>query len=383
MRDDGWLGHACRRDRGEGGGGPRPGRTCCSIAPPGLLLRLAEQGDAPARDVAVRTLAISERLRGQRTVLAALARRGSTETLSTLAPLGEAEQTVYDAENGNEAALPGRRVRGSGDDPVADDDVNSVFDGTAATHRFLLEVFGRDSIDGEAMELVSSVHFGQGYDNAMWNGVQMIYGDGSGRIFAVGSLVRAIDIIAHELAHGVTDWTAGLVYRSQPGALNESFSDVMGSLVKQHSLGQTVDEADWLIGAGILGSALSGTALRSMSAPGTAFEGDDQPGHMDDYRDLPADADPRNDNGGVHINSGIPNRAFHLAATALGGHAWERAGLIWYTTLTERLRPGSQFVDAATATVQVAAQLYGAGSDEETAVADAWNEVGVGVAVRP
>jgi Zn-dependent metalloprotease len=113
-----------------------------------------------------------------------------------------------------------------------------------------------------------------------------------------------------------------------------------------------------------------------MEAPGTAFQADPQPAHMRDYKDLPDDNDPRNDNGGVHINSGIPNRAFCLAAKALGGHAWEKAGRIWYVTLTERLQSDSDFQAAAQATVSVAGDLYPSGAEQE-AVQKAWQEVGV------
>jgi Zn-dependent metalloprotease len=113
-----------------------------------------------------------------------------------------------------------------------------------------------------------------------------------------------------------------------------------------------------------------------MKAPGTAWKFDDQPAHMDDYVDLPDDNDPKNDNGGVHINSGIPNHAFYLVATKLGGQAWERAGRIWYTTLTDKLGPHSQFTDLAEATVDVARDLFG-GGDEQRAVEEAWAEVGV------
>jgi Zn-dependent metalloprotease len=164
---------------------------------------------------------------------------------------------------------------------------------------------------------------------------------------------------------------------NQSGALNESFSDVVGSLVKQFLLGQTADQADWLIGAGILGSALHGQALRSLKAPGTAFDLDRQPADMDGYVDLPDDGDPRHDHGGVHVNSGIPNRAFQLAATAIGGNAWERAGRIWYTAFTERLGAEGDFQAAARATVEVAGELYGAGGAEHQAVRDAWDAVKV------
>jgi Zn-dependent metalloprotease len=127
----------------------------------------------------------------------------------------------------------------------------------------------------------------------------------------------------------------------------------------------------------ILGPALPVQALRSLKEPGRAFEFDDQPAHMDHYVDLPDDGDPRHDNGGVHINSGIPNHAFFLVATALGGNAWEKAGSIWYRTLTERLNEDSDFQEAAEATVAVSATMFGAGGPEEEAVRSAWEQVGI------
>jgi Zn-dependent metalloprotease len=147
--------------------------------------------------------------------------------------------------------------------------------------------------------------------------------------------------------------------------------------VKQHLLGQTADQADWLIGAGLFTERVRGKALRSMSAPGTAYDDpvlgkDPQPGTMSDYVQTPRD------NGGVHINSGIPNRAFYLAATALGGHAWERAGKIWYETLrSAQVRPTTGFKRFAGVTVDVAGQLFGAGSTEQQAVTEAWTQVEV------
>ena len=218
------------------------------------------------------------------------------------------------------------------------------------------------------------MHYERDFDNAFWDGAEMVYGDGSGQLFVVGSLTKAIDVIGHELTHGVTQNTAGLAYSKQPGALNEHMSDVFGSLVKQYTQGQSAAQADWLIGAGTLVPSL-GRALRSMSAPGTAFDGDEQPAHMDGYRDLPDDGDPANDNGGVHINSGIPNHAFYLAATAIGGNAWEAAGHVWYEALTTRLKADSLFADAARATIAVAGARYS--STEQDAVAQAWSAVGV------
>ena len=171
------------------------------------------------------------------------------------------------------------------------------------------------------------MHYGRGYDNAFWDGTQMVFGDGDGTVF--NRFTIAVDVIGHELTHGVTEHTAALVYQGQSGALNESISDVFGSLVKQQALGQDAAAADWLIGAGLFTAQVKGVALRSMKAPGTAYDDpqlgkDPQPATMADY------VETTDDNGGVHLNSGIPNHAFYLAATAIGGHAWEvrRAGLV-------------------------------------------------------
>jgi Zn-dependent metalloprotease len=350
----------------------------CQIAPPDLLARLAEEGTPAQRGAVLRTLAVSAAIRARRALIAELVRVPGFELGALIAPaLQEGEnRSVYDVQHRGTRSLPGRIVRREGDPPVADDAVNDAYDGVDRTYRLYDDVFERRSVDGKGLPLISSVHFGVDFDNAFWNGSEMIYGDGSGHVFTVGALTKAIDVIGHELTHGVTQFTAGLEYHDEPGALNESISDVFGSLVKQYALGQTADEADWLIGAGILAPGL-GAALRSLKAPGTAFEGDSQPAHMRDYRRLPDDDDPRHDNGGVHINSGIPNHAFYLVATALGGHAWEKAGRIWYDALTSRLGPASGFGAAADATRASAAALYGAGGAEEDAVRSAWEEVGV------
>ncbi|GAA5079444.1 Zn-dependent metalloprotease [Thermocatellispora tengchongensis] len=354
---------------------------CCFIAPPDLLDAVLESGNEDEQAAARRTRQAAETARAQRVSVTGALRQLAL-TIADVAPAPGRVRTVYDAGNRGYYALPGRRVRGEGDPAVPDEAVNDAYDGSGLTYDFYREVFGRDSIDGRGLEIVSSVHYERDHDNAAWTGFQMIYGDGSGRVFRKGALTKAIDVIGHELTHGVTQFTAQLVYSKQSGALNESFSDVFGSLVKQYSRGQSAEEADWLIGEGILGTALQGVALRSMKAPGTAWTtaaggGDRQPAHMRDYVDLPDDGDPANDNGGVHINSGIPNHAFYLAATAMGGNAWERAGRIWYVTLTERLRARSDFREAAEATVAVAGELFGADGTEHKCVRDAWRQVGV------
>ncbi|SNQ50701.1 Extracellular metalloprotease (fragment) [Frankia canadensis] len=256
---------------------------------------------------------------------------------------------------------------------MADVTVNEAYDGLGATFAFYAAVLGRDSIDDEGMSLLATVHYGDHYDNAFWNGRQMVFGDGDGELFH--RFTVSLDIIGHELTHGVTEDEAALMYVNQSGALNESVSDVFGSLVKQYARGETAEQADWLIGDELLTDAVQGVALRSLKAPGTAYDdpvlGDDiQPAHMDGY------VRTTSDNGGVHINSGIPNRAFYLAASALGGHAWDRAGRIWYESLrAPQVRPNATFRSFAAVTVRQAGVLFGA--EERQAVSEAWREVGV------
>jgi Zn-dependent metalloprotease len=219
------------------------------------------------------------------------------------------------------------------------------------------------------------VHYGRKYDNAFWNGQQMVFGDGDGELF--NRFTRSLDVIAHELTHGVTGDEVNLVYIGESGALNESVSDVFGSLVKQYAAKQTAAKADWLIGAGLLGPQVQGVALRSMKAPGTAFDDpvlgkDDQPSTMAAYVHTSAD------NGGVHTNSGIANHAFYLAATAIGGYAWEKAGRIWYETLRDKsLRATATFAQFADCTIANADHLFGA--SVRKAVVAAWTGVGVAI----
>ena len=229
----------------------------CSIAPPFLLDRLIEEGTPEQREAALETLATSTALRTRRAIIGDLIKEPNVDIDATgLIPeptgLGK-RRSVYDAENVvSRSALPGTLKRDEDDPPVDDRAVNEAFDGAGLTYDFYEQVLGRDSIDAKGLEIVSSVHFGLRYENAMWSGGQMLYGDGGGQIFLEGSLTTSLDVIGHELTHGITQFTAGLRYRAQSGALNESFSDVFGSLVKQHAEQQTAAEADWLIGAGIL-----------------------------------------------------------------------------------------------------------------------------------
>jgi Zn-dependent metalloprotease len=282
------------------------------------------------------------------------------------------ERTIFDAKNSEN--LPGTLVRREGGRPKGGNTVTEAYDYSGSTYNFFKDVYNRNSIDTRGMKLDSTVHYGENYNNAFWNGTQMVYGDGDGDIFE--RFTKSIDVIGHELAHGVTQYEAALEYEGQSGALNESFSDVFGSLVKQYFSKQKADKADWLIGSGLFTRKVKGVALRSLKDPGTAYNDptigkDPQPGHMKNY------VDTTSDNGGVHINSGIPNRAFYLAAIELGGYAWEKAGRVWYIALTERLRERSDFQKAADLTTEVAGTLYGKNSMEQKAVINAWKGVGL------
>jgi Zn-dependent metalloprotease len=343
------------------------------LLPPHVLREIAKRGNQNQRNAALDTLALDSTMRAQRATLQLLAPMVAPAVMAATAATAKVHRTIYTAANSQD--LPGALTRSEGQATVADSAVNEAYDGLGATFDFYLEIFRRNSIDDRGLPLVASVHYGRNYDNAFWNGHQMVFGDGDGEMF--NHFTGALDVIGHELTHGVTGSEVNLTYLQQSGALNESISDVFGSLVKQYKLGQTVAEADWLIGAGLL--KFPNQALRSMKQPGTAYENelmgrDPQPADMAHY------VQSAEDNGGVHINSGIPNRAFFLVADALKGsasHAWEKAGQIWYDTIRDaRLKPSADFAAFAGRTVANAAQRYGTNSDEQRAVIDAWRTVG-------
>lgn len=341
---------------------PRP----LGIIPPQILARLATCAVPEVRHAAELT---------QRQAETILARRTSTRRAREAAPTTrQGERTVYDCNHKWEQRV-GAPVRAEGDGPTADGDVNDAYDHAGTVRDYFATVHGRASIDGMGLPLILNVHYGIKYLNAFWDGDEMTFGDGDGRVFV--GFAQSLDVVAHELGHGVTQYACALEYRGQSGALNEHLSDVWGSAITQWANGEDVATADWLIGDEIMAPGLEGQALRSMKAPGTAYDNplmgkDPQPAHMRDYDTSPAD------NGGVHINSGIPNRAFYLAATRIGTPA---AAAIWYAGMTD-LAPTARFNDAVTAMSAAARTLGGDGSvpaDAENAVLAAFGEVGLPV----
>jgi Zn-dependent metalloprotease len=344
-------------------------RTLHCIVPPHVLNRLRQSSDTAVREAAFATMLDTTLLRGQRSVRTAL--------LAAAAP-AQGRRTIFDCRNSTNLAAA---VLARSEDGAAsgDESVNRAFDGLGSTRQFFAEVLGRNSIDGRGMRLDGYVHRGIRYNNAFWDGREMVFGDGDGRIFS--DFTGSLDVIGHELTHGVTEFTANLDYHVQSGALNESMSDVFGSLVKQWVGRQTADEADWLIGADVFTPGMDADALRSLSRPGEAYDNellgkDPQPAHMRGYVELPDTED--GDNGGVHINSGIPNKAFHLVATGIGGHAWEAPGRIWYESLCASTST-TDFQTFADTTAGKAGELYGPDSAERRAVVSGWSGVGITV----
>jgi len=286
---------------------------------------------------------------------------------------GASSRVVHSANNTE--TLPGEVVRSDGDPPVDDLAVDEAFDSSGQVLDLFQSQFGRRSIDGRGGTVSITVHYGRDYDNAFWDGSQLVFGDGDGQIFE--RFTKPMDVMAHEFTHGVTQFTVGLAYQDQPGALNESISDVFASMAKQRMLDQSAAEADWLIAEGLFKPGINAKALRSMREPGTAYDDpqigrDLQVGSMADY------VHTYDDSGGVHINSGIPNRAFTLAALEIGGASWEKAGQVWYDTLVNgQLSSQAGFESFAQATVSSAGRLFTNDPSIAEKIRSAWVEVGV------
>jgi Zn-dependent metalloprotease len=356
-----------------------------AIVPPYLLARIAASDDPRfdiAADAARRSLVrdwsmLEWRIPGEPPSFV-ISDHAARDERPAAAPgtAPQPDRRISDAEATD--VLPGRLVRREGQPDTGDQAVDQAYDGLGDTFEMFARVFARDSIDDAGMPLEATVHFGDHYDNAFWDGERMVFGDGDGEIFR--GFTNSLSVIGHELAHGVTERTAKLRYQGQSGALNEHISDVFGALVEQYATGQDAESATWLIGEGVFTDLVEGRAIRSMIEPGTAYDDDvlgrdPQPDHFDRY------IETDEDNGGVHLNSGIPNRAFALASVELGGFAWEHTGRIWYDVLTSgRLKPTADFRTFAREIVAAANDRYGSTSREARAIAGGWAEVGLGVA---
>jgi Zn-dependent metalloprotease len=341
----------------------------CFAVPKRLLKQLAEDSSGEHRELLRAQIDHSSKLRAQRAV------QSQERPEAKLGKKLLARQ-VFDAQG--QTVLPGKLLRDEDDPPAKDKEADQTYENVGIAMQFFKTVLGRDSVDGKGMRVDASVHYGFRFVNAMWTGEQMIVGDGDGR--HVKGLAHSLGIVAHEFAHGVTQYIVrgglGVVevigrpptLKGEAGALNESFSDVFASMIKQWHAGQDVMQADWLLGEDILVPG-AGKAIRSLKDPGNnrlTWRNDDQ---IKDYKHYkPTDE--------AHKASGIPNHAFYLAATSLGGKSWESLARIWLKGF-DRLRVRGTFLDAAHYTMDVAATLHGKRSAPHHAVKAAWHKVNV------
>ncbi|KAF5131277.1 Extracellular metalloprotease [Metarhizium anisopliae] len=346
------------------------------FVPPGILEHIAqsELADEETRESARTTLRSDAKIRKQRAALVGPAARDEPHDPTATALV--LKRAIYDGKN--LPSLPGTLARKEGDPRTPDRQVNYAYDGVGITVKFFHTVFGRNAVNSNGGTPILTVHHDpdtrdpKGWSNAFWNGVQFAFGDGDGVIF--DHFADSLDVIAHELTHAITQYTAGLRYEKQSGGLNESISDVFAAMVEQWHFNQTAADADWLTGQNLFTISTRGPALRNIANPGTAFDDpilgrDRQIAHFSQY----------NDSLGVHTTSGIPNRAFYLTAIGFGGFSWQKAGKIWYATLTDRRvkRPDGviTFKQWADVTVDHANRLFGVPA--AIIVRKAWVSVGV------
>ncbi len=265
------------------------------------------------------------------------------------------------------SSLPGTPVANPGGSPDAT--VKRAHDEAKKVAKFYKDVFGRNSIDNFGMTVMSSVHYRLRYNNAIWNGSQMAYGDGDGTMFV--DFTRSNDVIAHEITHGVTQFTSQFAYTGEAGGLNESMSDVFGSMYRQWSANQSFAQADWLIGSEIMGPgsiARGKTCLRDMANPAAARALAPQPKHFSQF--LPT--------MGPHTASGIPNHAFYLACQALGGKSWEKIGKVWYKVLSGYApKPSMKMKTFANRTRRQALLLFPFQPAVRAAIDHGWDSVGL------
>jgi Zn-dependent metalloprotease len=330
------------------------------VIPIQLLRRLAADPRIPAssRDSFSRTVLLDEIWRSKRGEFSAAPK--STGTIKA----DSVDVIIYDCA-GTEI-VPGTLV-----DPEYSKDgaVLRANDFTTKLAAFLEQCFSRNSIDNLGKALVSSVHFSRIYSNAYWSSelMQMVYGDGDGLILLDFTL--SPEFIAHEVAHGLTQFTTELIYSDEPGALNESISDIFGSMFVQWLRGQDVIEAHWQIGPDLIGptaKSLGWICVRDLAQPSATHSMTQQPSDYDHY--IPG--------GDPHDNSGIPNHAFFLAAKSIGGRSWERLGQVWYTTILDpRSHEKMSFSEFALYSTENAIRLFPTEPRVAISLFNAWASV--------
>jgi Zn-dependent metalloprotease len=339
-------------------------RCICQMVPNHVLKRLSRDRTLPPeqRKKFTDTMKIDAELRQLRNQASKV-----TRVAHAIAPAAARKAaavpaiTVFNCNN--TPGLPGVHMAAGSPDRIG----KRVLTATTSVAKFYSQVFGRNSVDGAGMTLISSIHFGVGYNNAVWNGTQMIYGDGDGSIFIDFS--KANDVIGHELTHGVTQHSLALLHVDEAGGLNESLSDCFGSMFRQWEAKETVDQADWLLGKDVMGPAAikkGYKCMRDMANPAAKHCMSPQPVKFSQYKD----------GMDQHVSSGIPNHAFYTVAKAVGGHSWEKVGQIWYKAMTGfGQSPAMKMKAFADRTRAVAAQLFP--GDVADAVNAGWKKVGL------
>lgn len=339
----------------------------CFIVPRDVLTRLSQDKklSAEIRKGLTDTAQVSHEIRELRTQAARLTSvataQGAALTVLAAAPA----ITVYDCKHTQ--TLPGTPVRKPGNS--SDATAKRAFIETTGVAKFYKQVFNRNSIDDHGMTMMSSIHYGVKFNNAMWNGSQMIYGDGDNSLFV--DFTSGNDVIGHELTHGVTQHSLQLGYSGDAGGLNESMSDCFGSMFRQWEAKQDVQKADWLIGHDIMGptaKARGFTCLRDMANPAAKHCLAPQPTK---YSQITPGMDP-------HYSSGPPNLAFCTACKTLGGNSWDKIGQVWYHSLTGfGPTPNMTMPAFAARTRQVAHAKYSSTPAVGTAVDKGWKQVGL------
>jgi Zn-dependent metalloprotease len=339
----------------------------CFIVPQDVLERLAKDNSLSEelRKASADTSQISVEIRKLRNQAAALTSAATLDGAALVTLAAAPMVTVYDCKHSK--TLPGTPVPNPGSS--ADTTAKRTFNETTGVADFYKKVFNRNSIDNAGMTMMSSIHFGVKFNNAMWNGSQMLYGDGDAAIFV--DFTNGNDVIGHELTHGVTQHSLQLNYANDAGGLNESLSDCFGSMFRQWQANQDVTHADWLIGHDIMGptaKAKGFTCLRNMANPADPHCLAPQP---TTYSQITPGMDP-------HYSSGPPNLAFCVACKTLGGKSWEKIGQVWYRALTGfGPSPNMKMKDFADRTRKLASQMYGGTPAVAAAVDKGWKQVGL------
>lgn len=338
----------------------------CFILPNSIAREIAKNAPNPEdRDLALHQISRNSRIREKRSLL------NSGDFIAAAPVEKDVQRLIYSAKHSSD--LPGYSITTQAIKKTKDPGPYDAYRTSGIVLDFLSQVLGRNSFDDEGGNLIATVHYQERYDNAFWDGIQMVYGDGDGKYF--NSFTNDLEITGHELFHAVTAATAGLDYSGESGALNESYSDVFGSMIKQWKLKQKVEDADWIIGKGLFTKLVKGVGIRKLDAPGTAYDdpviGKDNT--RGNYKNLYKGS---SDDGGVHLNSGIPSLAFVTAAKLIGGYSWEKLGVVWYRTLLY-LNSNANFKTAATATIKMAESEFSEDRSIAESIRSGWQQVGV------